>query len=385
MHTRSTSDAATPSERLANVQALRGVAALLVLAMHATVRQVRYFGADGATIRAAAHVARSIGHLGVDLFFVISGFIICTVVARASRGAVGGTARLRVTGRFAWRRALRIYPLYWLVCAVMAALVAMLPRPATPAYSAPLLAQLLLLTRSVDLLSVAWTLAFEMYFYAVVAGCLLVFGSRAVLGIALWIAAEMIIIVHWTLAPDADSWLAPWSGSLVFDPMVLEFGLGCAVAALVPREARLPARLVLVSALVPIAIGATALYGRLTTSMQVDDPWLRLRWFGIGAALLLTGAVLAERRGERLAPRWLQAVGDASYSLYLWHVPVIVALGELGRRLPFGWTKGGGVMAVLDAAVAVVVALLSYRWLERPLLERGRTTRVAAIAPARAA
>ncbi|MEO6030168.1 MAG: acyltransferase [Candidatus Binatia bacterium] len=302
-------------KRLSNVQALRGVAALLVLAMHATVRQVKSFGADGAGMREAAHVARSIGHLGVDLFFVISGFIIFTVVTQASQRSTTGVARLREAGQFLWRRALRIYPLYWLTAAVMLALSGLFPRlDADP--SARLLPQVLLVTRHIDMHYVAWTLAFEMYFYGVVAACLLAFGARAKLGVAFWIITETVLIAAWCIAPDSDSWLAYWRHSILLDPMVLEFGLGCGVAALVAHRPRLPAIPLTVAALVPITIGAWQLHARPMIGLTAD-PYLRLAYFGTGATLLLTGAVLLERQDRWVAPRWLQALGDASFTLSL--------------------------------------------------------------------
>lgn len=371
-------DAASPT-RLANVQALRGVAALLVLGMHAVGRQVRSFGAEGVAMREAARVARSIGHLGVDLFFVISGFIIFMVVARTAPPSPRGPDRVRAATWFAWRRALRIYPLYWVTCAVMIALAAAAPEASESVPRPPVLPQLLLMTRAIDVSPVAWTLAFEMYFYAVVAACILAFGTRATVGIASWIAAEAAIVVLWN-DPTNPSWVRP----IVVDPMVLEFALGCGVAVLVQRHPRLPARALLLAAVAPITIGVWQVHARLGATGQLDGPWLRLTWFGTGAALLLAGVVLAELRGAWVAPRWLQAVGDASYSLYLWHIPVIVALGELGRRAPGAWTKGGPVMAMLDAATALVVAFLSYRWIERPLLDRRRSRREATAA-ARAA
>jgi len=211
----------------------------------------------------------------------------------------------------------------------------------------------------------------HIYFYGVVAACLLAFGARAKLGIAFWIITETVLIAAWCIAPDSDSWLAYWRHSILLDPMVLEFGLGCGVAALVAHRPRLPAIPLTVAALVPITIGAWQLHARPMIGLTAD-PYLRLAYFGTGATLLLTGAVLLERQDRWVAPRWLQALGDASYSLYLWHIPVIIVLGELGRLAAFAWSKGSAVMVLLESAAALLVAFASYRWIERPLLGRVR-------------
>ena len=107
--------AARPSRpKIRNVQALRGVAVLLVVAAHLCIVEGRFAG-DGMLPQSG-----EIGFVGVDLFFVISGFVMVTV----TRGRFG---RWRQVGRFLYHRATRIYPLYWVVST--AVLCALLVRP----------------------------------------------------------------------------------------------------------------------------------------------------------------------------------------------------------------------------------------------------------------
>ena len=352
--------------RLGNVQALRAIAALLVVLMHATVRPIKYYGATGPVLEAVAHVMRAIGHLGVDLFFVISGFVMFTIAERTSEGITG--RRMRETGRFLWRRARRIYPVYWLAVGSMVALVGTASH-VPPLTGDALFRQLLLITTSVWILPIAWTLVFEAFFYVVVAAALVLGGRHATSTLGIWIAVEAILVGAWVVAPNADSMLAAWQRSVALDPLVLEFGLGCAAAAATRRSA-LPLPLALAAGAALILTGAIALYPAVAEIGAPIDPIRRVVHFGIGSAFLLGGAVTAELHHGRVAPPWLQSLGDASYSLYLWHIPVITLVAALGVWLGVDFAQAGLPLAATAFVASVIVALASYRWIEQPILER---------------
>ena len=143
----------TTELHLAGVEVARGVAACLVVFYHA-----------------ARHVAQDIGvlpfgrlsqfgHAGVDFFFVLSGFIICFVHA----GDIGRPDR---TGHYLTRRTTRIYPIYWVVLGVTLALLALGSRAVVPS-PGKILADFLLLPIGTPTLGIAWTLQYEMAFYAI--------------------------------------------------------------------------------------------------------------------------------------------------------------------------------------------------------------------------
>jgi peptidoglycan/LPS O-acetylase OafA/YrhL len=164
----------------------------------------------------------------------------------------------------------------------------------------------------------------------------------------------------------------------VLDPTVLEFGLGCAVGAAVARPTRIPASVALLAAGIPVLLGGWQLYGQPRPGMS---SWFRLVYFGTGAALLVYGAAVLDCHDEGVAPHWLRGIGDASYSLYLWHTPVVIVLAAIGRRV----AQGGAVIAVLECVAALVVARWSYRWIEKPMLGRITTLAVESMDQARAA
>jgi exopolysaccharide production protein ExoZ len=143
------------NRRLFGIEAARGIAALLVVAYHGG----RHLREDIGYLPLAGIF--NFGHAGIDFFFVLSGFIIFFV----HRDDLGVSAR---RGRYAWRRAARIYPLYWIASAATLIAVAIEGKLSTLNF-AFLGKSFLLWPQPVEpLLGVAWTLEFEILFYAIV-------------------------------------------------------------------------------------------------------------------------------------------------------------------------------------------------------------------------
>ena len=347
-----------------NIQGMRAIAALIVISAHIfqNITPMR------------THWAKTffsvVGGTGVDIFFVISGFIIYHVMQRsiASMDTVGKGRAVYV---FAMKRFIRIYPLYWIVFGTSC--LVMMWAPTTDTLPRESLFQLLALIDNLPnfYVSVAWTLTFEVYFYAVVALSLLLFARRAMVGVSIWFA----IVGAATLV---GLWF-PWSKPLdfVFAPLVLEFSLGIAVAMLVDRGFQRFHGALLAGAFIWMAIGSLLLMPSLF-ALNVDH-WGRLvainRSFalhvvgrGIPAAIFIYGMVVLEIRQRWTMPRALQYIGNASLSIYLWHVVVFNAVAGIFIR--FGWVdivSWTGLNALM-VAIGLGIGLLSYPFLEKPLL-----------------
>lgn len=346
-----------------NIQGMRAIAALMVVSCHIfqNLEPMR------------AHWAKpfflAVGPMGVDIFFVISGFIIYQVMQRsiASMDAVG---RGWAVYAFAMKRIIRIYPLYWIVFGASCLWVAW-AAPATPPPER--LFQLLALAGDVPnyRVPVAWTLTFELYFYAVVAFSLFLFARRAMMGVIIWFA-----IVG--AAALLDLWF-PWGKPLdfVFAPIVLEFLLGVVVAMLVERGVHRFHGALLVGALVWLAIGT--LFMRPSVFELRVAHWgmqvaisrtfgLHVVCWGMPAAMLIYEIIALEIRQRWIMPRVLQYLGNASFSIYLWHVAVFAAVAEMFARLGWVTVASSTGLTALMIAIALGIALLSYHFLEKPLL-----------------
>ena len=322
-----------------------------VLVFHAAARAGSSFG---------------VGAAGVDVFFVISGFIMWVVTCR----------RPPTPGAFLARRAERIIPLYWLVT-LAAAGTALLAPSAFPAMrpTAAHVAQSLLFVPHRDstgliapLIVPGWTLNYEVLFYLLFAVTLL--------GPARWRAwlVSGVLCGLVALRPLGDGANALWA--TYTDPILLEFAAGLWLGWAWSAE-RLPGRAVAAALMVLGVAGfaATAIAG-------TDVSGARVLLWGLPAAALVTGAVSFERHGR--IPRWraLEAIGDASYSIYLVHGLAISAVLRLLR--PIGAAPPVFVFGVAILA-GVCSGLVSYHGLERPLMRlfkrRARSAPAVAVAP----
>ncbi|MFN7108868.1 MAG: acyltransferase family protein [Brevundimonas sp.] len=338
-------------ERFYGVQALRFAAATAVVVAHALDLAGTRLGLETAL---AGSALEDFGAVGVDVFFVISGFIIATT----TRGQGG----VRAAGDFLWRRFRRVAPIYWLLS--LPILIGM-ARGGT--LSPDVAAATFLfwpfsgLEMTFPALGPGWTLCFEMLFYAGF-GLAMAGGRRVGWGLiaayAAMLAAGLVVA-----APVLRFWGAP---------IILEFLLGVGIASvwrLAPR--RLGAWAVGL-AMAGFGVSLVVGYGGIDDVRALNDPWNGLRrvviW-GLPSALLVFGVVRMERTDA--APGRLERaaafMGDASYSIYLVHVLVIRALGRLFESGMVAMPGDAVVVLTVVASLAAGVAV--HVWIERPLLK----------------
>ncbi|MEL6364170.1 MAG: acyltransferase [Pseudomonadota bacterium] len=342
-----------------SLQGLRAVAVLMVVLLHVALTEVRF--ANGAAIDFRLG---EIGGAGVDLFFVLSGFIMMHV----TRGLAGGA---QGAARFAAARALRIYPLHWVVSLPLLAVFVAAPDliNASQAAAPNLVASFLLLpAEGLPLNPVAWTLEHEMYFYLVFALVLVAAPGRWRLPA---LCAWMFAVVAGSIAYGPG---APPALQLLFHPLSAEFFLGAVAGALAERA---PPRGRLIFA-IGLALFLAALVWRAVFDPDAMFPvrWERVLLFGPGATLMVLGAAVAESSGRGLPnPAWTVRLGDASYAIYLAHVPAIVAVGRLWAPVD-GPGLSDNVAAVLAMTAAGVGAgYAAHVLVERRLLRAARALR----------
>lgn len=345
--------------RISNVQALRAIAVLLVMFLH--LRDLAAVRGLGAWLPDWA----SVGHAGVDLFFVISGFVM-VLIGHADE------ARPRAAGRFLYRRWARIYPTYWFWFLVT--LLVYLTAPAwlrlRPGDLTHLLESFLLVpTWTPQLVAVSWTLKYELYFYLVFSLIILLPAGWRMPALALWGGAMLIGQSVCYRAPEI---LCHKSLFLTMHPLAFEFLFGALVAWLYLRV-RVPRPFAVLWLGIGLLVAGALVY--VWSGVHLDDNiWYRVLLFGMPAAVLLQGCLEVERQAGWTAPGWLSAIGDASYSIYLSHFLIF--------ELLFGALVAIDAMPspLLDMMVfgaALGVGLLAHRWVERPLLDltRGRWRR----------
>lgn len=359
--------------RLASLDVLRGVAILLVLAQHPIVapQQAGY-------LRPLAALMLRVGWTGVDLFFVLSGFLIGGLLCAEirERGALD-------VPRFLVRRAFKIWPSYLLFIAfVFVRIVAADPRHAAGSALAAVLPNLLHVQNYLGTVRVqTWSLAVEEHFYLVLPFALRLIARRDGARLALLPPLALTVMVATLAARVLEAALHPLRGIPYATHLRLD-GLFFGVLLGYLYHYR-PERFV--------ALGRhrAALFGlglALVAPMSVLDPaagpWvatlgLTALYLGYGAILVAAVCARNEAPPGRVGAA-LAGVGRASYSMYLWFLDVaffLFMLGLGGRPLDHLFPPGKAIdtawWCIAEAAYVAAVTAVGVgmsRLVERPAL-----------------
>jgi exopolysaccharide production protein ExoZ len=340
--------------KIEGLQLGRALAVLSVLVFHIAGLSVEY--RHGCFYAPWTQVLRA----GVDVFFVISGVVM--VVTTWRRMEEPGTAK-----RFLIHRVTRIYPPYLTLTIVLAAFWIMHPAAVNAnTGGVDLFASLTLWpSNRLPLVQVGWTLSFELMFYFVFF-LMIAFLRRAWLpgALLLWTAA----VIAGTILIGIDS-----SGSILrvfpnarffFSLYVIEFVAGCFVGLAFLK----------VNFTAPRACGAIAmaLFAAEAAAFQAKNfggngqLGFRVLLFGLPAVLLVYSLLPARHKGNpRFLQRWLIRCGNASYSIYLVHLPVVhFAYRYLWK--PFDGPAARPLFPVFAGALALAASAVFYRGIEKP-------------------
>ncbi len=332
------------------MQALRAVAALYVVLFHSTVLWHDKF--------APRLVPWENGNAGVDLFFVISGFI----MVLSSRRLLG---RKNAWWRFMELRLIRVVPLYWLV--TLAKLAAVVAVPALALHTHPTtwntIASLLFIPARDAVgvirppLDAGWTLSFEMLFYLVFASALLLRLAPLKIVAPVMALLAALSFLRTSTAPAI---------TVLASPIVLEFVFGALAG-----QAFLSRSWHKFSSPWMIALSATGLL--CLTLLPADGIWHRTLIWGLAATAALAGAVLAERWLDPFIPRLFERIGESSYSLYLTHGFVLPVIGLLIAKTSLTGNWRGAALISASLIISTIFALGVYRCIETPLITTLRT------------
>ena len=318
--------------RFQSIQYLRAFAALIVIFHHALrprpwlYNPISQYGA---------------GQAGVDIFFVISGFIMYSA------------ARKEGVGQFAWRRFVRIAPLYWLATLVTFIILE------SRLHFQPVGPNMLDLLQSIlfiphynrivpdqvwPYLVPGWTLNFEAFFYLIFAIGLVT--KKLVPTVLILLVA---LIIAGVLFPSRSAiWLT------YTNPLLAEFLGGLLIARFQDQIVR------------PLTIFLLPL-GILGLAVSAFVPAPRVLIWGLPALAIVIGALSLERSGHLPDWRFAAALGDGSYSIYLFQVIGIGVATAIVQHLPLHGVPQLACMIVGALACAIALGMAAHYLVERPL------------------
>ncbi|WP_342722773.1 acyltransferase [Bradyrhizobium sp. B097] len=337
-----------------HIQALRGIAASLVVLSHALEVIVDHHILP----EWFRPVGFSIGGLGVTTFFVISGFIMVTI-------SYDDFGSLHNALRFAGRRLVRIVPAYWIATLTAFALYQVSPLSRKPS-AAELVSSLTFIPYpnglGVDMqpvLGQGWTLNYEMSFYALFAIALVL--PRRIGLIGLFLLFCVIVAGGASVKPLSDNTPAQTVFTFFSDPIILLFLVGMAIGVLKRNFA--DHFVVRYPLLVAAALLATQILVNIVLRIPPRLPFPEVISVWIAGALAVAACAFAAPVSGGGFEAAAEAMGDASYSTYLFHIFIVAAL-----KMAFPITPVTAVFFVLLALLlSNLFGLLFYRTVERSI------------------
>lgn len=342
------------------VQALRGIAALSVMLFH-------FRWNINAQIPGRGDALFGWGATGVDLFFLISGFVITLSAAKAPQGISGALNFLK-------KRALRILPAYYIILVISFFLTGAMSTfhyaDKTENFISALTFMPILPDHApfyVDdggMFGVRWTLNYEVMFYLFISVALL-FAKRWVWAGVLFAATLVVLPLtlgyQLTLQPagyKVDSALL----GLITNPMTWLFLTGMLIGLALPYLRWLSSSVMAVAAVCSLIAAAYFFsHGMYAGHGLLSSGWV----YGL---ILLTFALSEDVIG-RYVPNFLIRLGDISFSLYLIHT---LMNNGLGKRFESFGIEDGCVRFVVSIALSCLLAWLSWRYIERPFIRAGK-------------
>ena len=322
-----------PRQAFVGLQVGRGFAALIVLLFHNSL----IFESEKYWNNGFYNGIFGFGHSGVEFFFVLSGFIICY----AHRKDIGRSSQ---AAQYALKRLIRVFPIYWIMTTIL--FFAMIA--SGNAQNNLLISSYLLLGfENNAIIPVAWTLFHEVLFYLLFAILIYnkIFGSIA---LGTWFFTCFLRLdmppLHY-----------------IFDPINLLFGLGMTAFFISECEKKIFGGVTLGVALF-FAVAIEDMYIKTLSSTSLSF------CYGIASVFFVLGAISSERLGNFRALPGLPLLGDASYSLYLIHYPLLSLLAKIFmavsvlRALPHFISFG------LLTLLCIAAALACNLWVEKPIL-----------------
>ncbi len=338
------------AHNLPSLQLIRAIAVILVVLYHASIFSSRILN-----YQLFDNFFRY-GFLGVDIFFVLSGFIIFYIHQKDFN-------KKSSLLDYLIKRLTRIYPLYWLITALLILFYFLLPRFGNGYERSfeTIIQSLLLLPQNHDpIISVAWTLSHEIKFYLFF-GLIIYFGFKKILPLILLILLSSLIILYLSISNNwhlSNIWF-----NFLFSPYNLEFFMGCLSGFLIRYFHIKWNPLLLILGLLLFILNIS-----FYLSQNNINDYFRIIFFGLPSFLIISSFSLIPLSIQKKIPSILLFIGDASYSIYLTHQFFIAAIGR-SLLLFHMYFLTSFIVISTATTLSLIFGLLIHIYLERSMIK----------------
>lgn len=318
------------------LQLIRGLAAILIVLFHG-------FGSTGIL------AITKYGIIGVDLFFVLSGFIIFYV----HYADIGLKSKFKP---YVVKRFLRIFPLYWMVTIIYIMLIT----PFKHSFSVEHIIKSILLMphQTLPIVGVAWTLEYEILFYLLFGLMIL---NRKVFypAFLIWFFTIIFFFISPSLEPDY------LMVGKIFNPINLEFLAGCGVGILITKNIlnfKWIPRVCISAGIIGICISVIINY------FGIWEFHRAIGW-GIPSAVLIFGLVKLELSQKIRIPQIFVYLGNSSYSIYLTHLITLLIFSKIIEKIGIFFNPAVvGMFYAVSCILSVVLGCAAHSLFEKPIM-----------------
>ncbi|MCB2295312.1 acyltransferase [Clostridium algoriphilum] len=285
--------------KLDSIQIMRGIGAILIILFHSTtLYQIKF------NISYLNGIFK-FGFIGVDLFFIVSGFILLY------------TRKKESVGKYLVKRFVRIYPLYWVILSCVIILMFIIPNAGNGGQKniVFLLKNIFLIPdKSLFMIPQAWTLSYEILFYLMFLTTMASNKKIAKIVIELWTVGCLVNTIG--NFNNANLFI-----KVMFNPVNLEFLIGGMIYFLIIKYKESITRKICNISIV-VGLMLTCFFATL---IYFDKPYLSRILIGLSLALIIFGVIVKNIKYECKYNKFLIYIGNASYSIYLTHFTLISA------------------------------------------------------------
>lgn len=322
-----------------SIQYLRAIAALLIVLTHIAFKDQQY---------SLGNFKFDSGVFGVDIFFVISGFIIYFVSVNKPSGLKGIISFLK-------HRVIRIIPLYWVLTSFALIVYIIMPENVNQHTGSTDVINSFTLFPSETryLLAVAWTLSYEFYFYSLFSIALFFTNHR-------FKTISLILLSLSCLGILMKDTFNGFYFNFLTNDLLLEFSYGVIIAKIFLHVQKNKIMIAFIS-LGMFLVSMVFYFFELKTGFRGID-------FGLPAMFLVLGLIMLEKQLNHVKIKFLETLGTLSYSLYLVHLFVLAFVALIYRKLHINTIASEIFYLVAMFGISLISSYFVYTFIEKPLL-----------------